>query len=32
VDGAVVVDDLSAGEVPTQRDGAPDDVQAGARR
>jgi EmrB/QacA subfamily drug resistance transporter len=32
VDGAVVVDDLSAGELPTQRDGAPDDVDAGARR
>lgn len=32
VDGAVVVDDLSAGRLPTQRDGAPDDVDAGARR
>jgi MFS family permease len=32
VDGAVVVDDLSAGELPMQRDSAPDDVDAPARR
>ncbi|KQR11044.1 MDR family MFS transporter [Cellulomonas sp. Leaf334] len=32
VDGAVVVDDLSAGDVPTQRDAAPDDIEAGVRR
>jgi EmrB/QacA subfamily drug resistance transporter len=32
VDGAVVVDDLSAGELPTQRDNAPDDVDVPARR
>lgn len=32
VDGAVVVDDLSAGEVPTQRAEASDDVEAGTRR
>ncbi|GEK20762.1 MDR family MFS transporter [Cellulomonas xylanilytica] len=31
VDGAVVVDDLSAGELPTQRDGAADHVDASAR-
>ena len=32
VDGAIVVDDLSPGEVPMQRDGAVDQVDASARR
>jgi hypothetical protein len=32
VDGAVVVDDLSAGELPTQRDSAAEQVDASARR
>ncbi|KQT01020.1 MDR family MFS transporter [Cellulomonas sp. Leaf395] len=32
VDGAIVVDDLSAGELPTQRDSAADQVDASARQ
>jgi EmrB/QacA subfamily drug resistance transporter len=32
IDGAVVLDELSAGDLPTQRDAAPDDVEAPARR
>ena len=32
VDGAVVVDDLSPGELPMQRDSAVDQVDASARR